>query len=77
MSNEKFSAVLKENTVNCVALGWGMVTSNKETNSQSYRHSCCEHQTAVAHGVQCMSLKFGVWCPEQSANSKTTHFLFE
>jgi len=63
MSTERFSAGLKENTINCVALGWGMVTSNSEVNSQSYRHSCCEHHTAAVHGFPLYELKiWGLVC---------------
>lgn len=63
ISNEMFSAGLKENTRNCVALGWGTVTSNREVNSQSYRHSCCEDHTVVFHGVSLYELKiWGLVC---------------
>jgi hypothetical protein len=57
ISNKRFSVGLKENTGNCVALGWGMVTSNGEVNSQSYRTSCCKNHTAAVHGVSFYELK--------------------
>jgi hypothetical protein len=75
MSNERFSAGLKENTINCVALGWGTVTSRREVNKATDIRAANTILLLFMEFV-CMELKFGVWCAEQRAKNKTSHFFF-